>query len=55
MKMNTKVIDCKMKEIYYTQTCIKEDKNVIDARSEFWNSMNMAGIQTMSILQLKRA
>lgn len=53
--MQTKIINCKMKEIYFTPVEMKEEPEIIESRCEFWNSMNMYALQNMSIVQMKRA
>ena len=39
-----KLIDCKVKEIYYNLPPIKEDTETENSREIFWVSMNMMGI-----------
>ncbi len=51
--MNTVQINCKMKEIYYSPTPIKERESDLKSRYEFWNSMNLYAMQNMSLLQMK--
>lgn len=53
--MQTKLINCKMKEIYFTPVSLKEETEVVEARCEFWNSMNLYALQNMSIVKMKRA
>lgn len=51
--MQFKFIDTKMKEIYYNSVPLKEDNELVESRYNFWNSMNIIGIQNLSVHQVK--
>ncbi len=51
----TKLINCKMKEIYFSPIEIKENPEEEKARCQFWHSMNIFAIQNMSLINLQRA
>ncbi len=53
--MDYKVIDCKIKEIYFNAKPIEEDESIVESRSLFWNSLNNLAVQNISIQQLKMA
>ena len=51
--MQSKIIDSKLKEIYYTAQPIKEEAEVLESRFNFWNTMNIVAMQNMSYQQMK--
>lgn len=53
--MDYKVIDCKIKEIYFNAKPIEEDEAIVESRSLFWNSLKNLAVQNISIQQLKMA
>ena len=53
--MQFKNINCKMKEIYFNPVIIKEDDKICEFESKFWNSMNIIGLQNMTMQSLKMA
>lgn len=53
--MSAKLINCKMKEIYYSPIELKENPEESKARFTFWYSMDLVGLQNMSLLNLQRA
>jgi hypothetical protein len=53
--MNYKVIDCKVKEIYFNAVPIQEAEEVVESRSLVWKSLNNLAMQNYSIQQIKRA
>ncbi|HIS88521.1 TPA: hypothetical protein IAA87_03745 [Candidatus Avigastranaerophilus faecigallinarum] len=53
--MDYKVIDCKLKEIYFNAKPIEEDEAIVESRSLFWNSLKNLAVQNISIQQLKMA
>lgn len=53
--MQTKQIDTKYKEIYFTSRIVEEDRSVLNARTEFWNSMSMYAIRNIPMIYTKRA
>ncbi len=53
--MQYKNINCKMKEIYFNPVIIQEDEVTTEFKSNFWTSMNIMGIQNMTMQQLKMA
>lgn len=53
--VQTKLIDCKMKEIYYTPSRVEEDTEVTEYRTVFWNCMEVYALQNMNLVHVKRA
>lgn len=53
--MQTKSINCKMKEIYYIPVEIQEEAAATEARFEFWNSMNVYAMQNLALVSIKGA
>ena len=53
--MQYKVIDCKIKEIYFNLKPIQEEDSLVESRFLFWNSLNNLAVQNMSIQQIKLA
>ncbi len=52
--MTTKLINCKMKEIYFSPIELKENPEESKARFKFWYSMDLVGLQNMSLINLQR-
>jgi len=53
--MQFKVIDSKVKEIYYISHTIEEEASVVESRDLFWASLNNLAVQNISMRQLKMA
>ena len=53
--MDYKIIDCKIKEIYFNAKPIVEDEAIVESRFLFWNSLNNLAVQNISIQQIKMA
>lgn len=53
--MDFKVIDCKIKEIYFNAKPIQEDESLVESRFLFWKSLNNLAVQNISIQQIKMA
>lgn len=53
--MQYKLIDSKIKEIYFNAELISEEDEVVESRFLFWNNLNSIAIQNISIQQLKFA
>ncbi len=53
--MQFKNINCKMKEIYYNPIVIQEDDDGNKLENNFWFSMNLIGMQNMTMQSLKMA
>ena len=51
--MDYKVIDSKNKELYYNLPPMKESESILNARFEFWASMNNIAMQNMMLQQRK--
>ncbi len=53
--MQYKVIDCKIKEIYFNAVPIEESEEVTESRTLFWKSLNNLAVQNISMQQLRTA
>ena len=53
--MQFKVIDSKMKEIYFNPTMVEEETETIEVNNVFWNTMNVLAAQNVAIQQVRFA
>lgn len=53
--MQFKVIDSKIKEIYFNPQIVSDEKEVAEFNNIFWNSMNVVAFQNIAIQQVKFA
>lgn len=53
--MQYKVIDSKVKEIYFVPNIIEDDASVVESRDLFWATLNNLAVQNISMQQLKMA
>ncbi len=53
--MQFKVIDSKMKEIYFNPTMVEEKTETIEFNTNFWNTMNVLAAQNVAIQQVRFA
>ena len=50
--IQTRVIDCKMKEMYYEVSPIKEAESTLKSRFDFWKGMNCVALQNITFQQV---
>ena len=55
IKMQFKVIDSKMKEIYFNPTKVEDKVETVEFNNTFWNTMNVMAYQNIAIQQVKFA
>lgn len=53
--MQFKVIDSKMKEIYFNPTMVEEKTETVAFNNVFWNAMNVMAAQNVAIQQVRFA
>lgn len=53
--MQFKVIDSKIKEIYFNPTIVSDESETARFNNIFWNSMNVVAYQNIAIQQVKFA
>ena len=53
--MQFKVIDSKIKEIYFNPQIVSDEKEIADFNTTFWNTMNVVAYQNIAIQQVKFA
>lgn len=53
--MQFKVIDSKMKEIYFNPTKVEDKTETVESNNLFWNRMNMLAYQNIAIQQVRFA
>lgn len=53
--MQFKVIDSKMKEIYFNPTIVADKEETVEFNNNFWCKMNVVAYQNIAIQQVKFA
>lgn len=53
--MQFKVIDSKMKEIYFSPVKIDDKEETAEFNNTFWNTMNVIAYQNMALQQVRFA